>query len=196
MMRDWDIRNGPNLWRITSGTINLVQGQLDYTMPANLVTMTEMYYTTVNGNGAGYNSDRIMVPINRTQYAMIPNKAQPGIPTQFWFQYVNPPQVTIWQPAFSPAPNYVLNWYGLARIEDANLGSGETPDVLFRGLEALCAEMALRLAETWLDMSLWDRLYPALQKRASMAWDNFASIDQEQGPMIIQPNLAGYGQIR
>lgn len=192
----WDIKNGPNLWKIVGPTtINLVQGQLTYTLPANLVMLTELWYTAVNANGAGYNSDRIMVPLTRTQYAMLPNKSQPGTPTQFWYQQLTTPQLTIWQPAQNPAPNYVLNYYGLQRIQDANLGSGETPDVVYRGLEALCSGLALRLADKFMDTSLMEMLYPRLEKQAETAWNSFASQDQEQGPTIVQPNIAGYGKI-
>lgn len=190
----WDVKNGPNLWKMTNGTINLIEGQSVYTLPSNLVTLTELYYTTVNGNGEGFNSDRIMTPITRTQYAMIPNKLQPGVPTQFWYQQLIPPQITIWQPAQNPAPNYVLNWFGLQRIQDANLGSGETPDVVYRGLEALCAGLAKRLFVKFGDMAD-TALFAELKEQAKTAWEDFASQDQEQGPMIMTPNVSGYGKI-
>lgn len=194
-MRSIDIRGGPATWKIVSGTINLVQGQAVYTLPTNLVTLTELWYSTVNGNGAGINSDRIMVPLTRTQYAMLPNKLQQGQPTQFWYQGYPTPQITIWETPFAPAPAYVLNYFALQRIQDANLGSGETPDVVFRGLEALCAGLALRLADKFMDPSLMEIMMPRLEKQATDAWNEFASQDQDMGPMLIQPNVGGYGRI-
>jgi len=195
-LQSWSVRGGPNLWEVFSGTINLVPNQIVYTLPTKMVTLTELWYTAVNANGSGQNSDRIMVPITRTQYAMIPNKSQPGTPTQFWFERLQVPQISIWEPAYAGAPQYVLNWFGLQRIQDANLGSGETPDVVYRGLEALCAGMALRLADKFLDMTLWDKLFPRIEKNAMTAWNDFVSEDQETGPLIMQPNVGQYGRMR
>ncbi len=78
---DWS-NLGWNYWKTTSGTINLAANQPTYQLPANLVTIEELYYTTVGGLGVDINSDRMMVPITRTQYAAVVNKLQPGIPTR------------------------------------------------------------------------------------------------------------------
>ena len=91
---------GVNLWEVVNTTLNLVSGQATYSLPSNFVTMLEMIFTTVNGNGAGYNYDRILSPITRTQYADLPNKLQPGLPTQYWVQRLEAPVVTLWQPPF------------------------------------------------------------------------------------------------
>src|SRR4051812_28959699 len=93
-----------NFWKTTSGSISLVAGQAAYLLPANLSTLEELYYSQVNGLGPGVNSDRIMVPMERTQYAELTNKLQPGIPTQYWYLMSAPQQtVTVWQVA-SAAP--------------------------------------------------------------------------------------------
>lgn len=195
---------GFNFWKETSGTINLVSSPVTavYTLPTNLVTLTEVYYSQIDGYGPGQNSDRIMVPITRTQYAMIPNKLTPGIPTQYWFQMLATPQVTIWQPPLTGAPTYVVSWYGLQQIADANIQSAEFPDVVYRGLEALCAKLAVRLWEKFgLDKSagnvgLWQAKMASLEKRADAAFTNLESRDQEPGPILMQPNVASYGQMR
>jgi len=182
---------GINNWKMITGVINLVAGQATYVLPPTLVTMTEMYYTTVNGNGAGYNLDRIMRPMTREQYAMIPNKLQPGDPTQFWFQRLEVPQVTIWQPAIQGAPEYIINWNALQRIQDAGIASGETPDIVYRGFDALCAALAHRLAVKFSP--------PPIQQlrkvEATEAWNDFVANDIENGPMIMQPNVGIYGRM-
>lgn len=182
---------GINLFKIISGTIELVTGQATYTLQTDLVTLTEVYFTTVNGNGSGYNSDRILSPVTRTQYAMIPNKLQPGTPTQFWFERLATPQITLWQPPFQGAPSYVVNWYGLQRIQDAGLGSAETPDIVYRALDALCAALAARLAVKFSP----PQVQQMRKAEAMEAWNDFATNDQELGPMIIQPNLSGYSRM-
>lgn len=184
---------GINLWKeVTGQVIPIVAGQATYPLPPNLITLTEMYYTTVNGDGAGYNNDRIMTPITRTQYAMIPNKLQPGQPTQYWFQRLQAPQVTIWQPPTQQAPAYVITWNGLLQIQDAGLGSGQTPDLVYRAFDALCAAMAHRLSVKFSP--------PPIQQmrkaEAVEAWNDFTTNDQELGAMIMAPNLAGYGNLR
>jgi hypothetical protein len=188
---DWE-NEGWNYWKTTSGTINLVAGQATYTLPTNLVTIEEVYYTTVNAFGSGVNSDRIMLPIQRTQYAEITNKLQQGIPNQYWAQMTFPQQITIWEvPASGQvAPNFVLSWFGLQQMQDATMGQGETPDVPRRGLDALCAKMAMRLAEKFRPELLKDKA--AL---ATDAWAKMQRRDQEPGPMYFQPRISVYGRI-
>lgn len=190
---------GTNLWKIINGTINLTYGTPTYTLPTNLVTLTDVWYTTVNGNGAGYNLDRILVPITREQYAMLPNKYQPGTPTQFWFEFLATPQITIYQPSQFTAPAYVINWFGLQQIEDSNIGGGQSPDVVPRALDALCAKLAMRLFQKFphkIAAPLRGAKRAALKEEADEAWMLFTARDQEMGPTLIQPNVGIYGRMR
>lgn len=186
----WSNR-GINLWEMVQAQISLVAAQATYPLPANLVTITEMYFTTVNGNGAGFNSDRLMVPITRTQYAAVPNKLQPGTPNQYWLQRLESPVVTIWQPPFQGSPDYIINYNYLQRIDDAMIGSGQTPDIVYRGLDALCAGLTKRLAQKFAPAALQQAASDAMD-----AWNTFITNDQEDGPLIMQPNVGGYGRMR
>jgi hypothetical protein len=194
-LQAWSNR-GINLWEEVSAQLILLAGQATYTLPNNLVTITEMYFTTINGNGVGFNSDRIMVPITRAQYAMIPNKLQPGQPSQYWLQRLEQPVVNIWQPAFQGAPNYVINYNYLQRIDDVGIGSGETPDIVYRALDALCAGVAFRIAVKFSPAQEAVALVPFLKAEAKEAWDMFVTNDQEDGPIIMQPNFGGYARMR
>lgn len=198
LLVDWS-NSGMNLWKLVAGTIDLVAYQGTYTMPANLETVTEVYFTQVDGYGPGSNNDRIMVPITRTQWAMVPNKNEPGQPTQFWYDMLPTPQLTIWQPPDQTyaAPGYVVSWFGLQRMEDANLGNAQTPDVAYRALEALTADLALQLLTKFgpdnpAQFALLERRLIAQQTRA---WNNLLNRDQELGPMLIQPNVGVYGKL-
>ena len=96
VLLEWS-NKGFNFWKLTSGTVNLAVNQATYVLPATLVVLTEIWYSLVNAGGPGINQDRILVPIDRTSYAQITNKLQPGIPTQYWLQMLSPaPQITIW----------------------------------------------------------------------------------------------------
>ncbi len=215
---------GINLWKVTGGAIDLAVGQELYALPASLVTLTELWYSTpdtavpattylrdgygnliLDGNGqpivltgggssnpGNTTTDRIMVPITREQYAMIPNKYQAGIPTQFWFQRLTQPQFTIWPVPATGAPTNVLRWYGLSRINDASIASGETPDVVNRALDALCACMAHRLAVKFSDKET----VAARKADRDEAWAEFTANDTEPGPMVITPNVSAYGRMR
>lgn len=186
----WE-NNGFSAWELDSGTLDLTVNQAVYTLPANLVMLTDLFYSNVNGNGAGVNQDRIMVPITRTAYAALTNKLQQGIPTQYWFQMLQIPQVTIWEVPAIGAPNYVLNWYGLMQMQDANLGSGEAPNVPRRALDCLCAGLAKRLAQKFAPA-----LYQFRKADFEEAWDALGRRDQEPGPISYLPNVGLYGRMR
>ena len=192
---DWS-NKGINLWEMVQAQLTLIAGQPTYTLPQNLVTVTEMYFSTVNANGAGFNSDRIMIPITRTQYAQIPNKLQPGTPTQYWLERLEAPVMTIWQPPFQGGPAYVINYNYLQRIDDAGLATGETPDVPYRALEALCCGLAKRVAKKFAPAGLRQQIVAETASDFTEAWNNFITNDQEDGPMIMQPNVGGYGRMR
>lgn len=195
-LQTWS-NKGFNFWELLSGTINIAVNTPTYILPSQLVTLTEMYYTTVVPGGV--NSDRIMVPIQREQYAMIVNKLQPGIPTQYWFQMLITPQVTIWEvPASGQvAPNYVINWYGLSQIQDANLGGGDTPNIDYRCYEALTAGMALRLAEKFGPVDPNAKLAMMKEKKGlfDIAWGDMVRRDQEPGMISYRPRVGGYGRM-
>ena len=193
-LSSWDLK-GFSLWKLTSGTINLVAGQgsqtSPYALPANLVTLTDVWYTTVDITGGGVNNtDRLMTPLTREQYAAISNKNTLGTPMQYWFQRLATPQLVLWQVPSAGAPNYVINWFGLQQIQDAGIGSGETPDVLLRGLDALIAGLTRRLAEKFAPARLKEKA-----ELANEAWAIFATDDQEAGPLVVRPNLGDYGRI-
>jgi hypothetical protein len=182
-------------------TVAVVPGLTPANQPSNLVTIEEVYYSTVNALGNGVNSDRWLVPMTRTEYAQITNKMQTGIPTRYWYQMLALPQITFWEvPAAGMAsPQYVVNWFGLQQMQDANLGNGETPDVPRRALDALKAKMALRLCEKFGPQQPQARQMMMMEKKiiADEAWNDMQRRDQEPGiVMRYSPNVAVYGRMR
>jgi len=75
-------------------------------------------------------------------------------------------------------------------IQDANLGGGERPDIVYRAIDALCARLAWRLA-----IKFAPAMTAARKDDATEAWNDFATRDQEMGGMVIQPNVSGYWRI-
>jgi hypothetical protein len=190
--------DGFQLYKEVQGTIPLVGptngvGQAVYTFQTDLLDLTNVMYTVVNGGGSGINLDRIMEPITRDQYAALPNKLQPGQPSQYWFIPFPTPQISIYQTSLLAAPNYVLTWYGLQRNADANLANGETPDIVYHGYDALAAGLAWRLAMKFGDADM--KMEVARKRDYDEAWFKFCQRDSERGPTIIAANVAPYAQM-
>lgn len=189
----WSNR-GVNLWEVLGPvTVPLVAGQVTYTVPSNSVSLLDMYYTIVNGGGQGVNNDRIMLPISRTEYAEYPNKLSQGTPSVYWYQKLTPtPQITIYQAPFAGSPNYQLNYYYLSQIQDGNVVGTESPNVPYRFLEALCADLAYALGQK-------PDLCPTanisqLRSSAAEAWTEASETDREDVPIAIQPAINRYWQ--
>lgn len=182
---------GTNLWKIDSGTINLVAGTGTYVLPQQLELLTDLWFRSVNGASATDDTDRIMLPITRSQYAAIPTKGMTGQPSQYWYQRLPTSQITIWPVPQQGAPDYVLNWFGMLRIQDAGIGSGETPNIVYRAYDALCAALAYRLAIKYASAEM----QAARKAERDEAWADFTYNDQESGSALVSPNLSGYARV-
>jgi hypothetical protein len=142
MTIEWQNR-GINMWTIDEGTINLVDGTSEYTLPADTIDLMEHQIRTGAGNQATQ-SDLTISRISVSTYAAIPNKLSRGRPIQLYIERLrDAPKVNLW-----PVPdndNYVLYYWRMRRIEDA--GSGvQTSDMNFRFLPVLVAGLAFYIA--------------------------------------------------
>jgi hypothetical protein len=139
---EWQNR-GINMWTIDSGTINLVQGQTQYPLPADTIDLLEQQLRTNSGNVATQ-SDLTLSRISVSTYASIPNKLTQGRPIQLYIErQVDTPKVNVW-----PVPdnnNYVLYYWRMRRIEDAGRGV-QTADMNFRFFPCLVAGLAYYIA--------------------------------------------------
>ena len=142
MTIEWQNR-GINMWTIDSGTVNLVKGTTQYTLPADTIDLLEHQIRTNSGNAATQ-SDLTISRISVSTYASIPNKLSEGRPIQLYVERLrDAPKVNVW-----PVPdnnNYVLYYWRMRRIEDA--GSGvQTADMNFRFFPCLVAGLAYHIA--------------------------------------------------
>lgn len=174
-----------NLWKVALTTVPLVTGQSVYPVNANVIMILDMYYSFPSGV-PGQTIDRILEPVSRTDYASYSNKLQPGTPTVFWFDRLNVPSITLWQPPSVGSPNSI-SYYYFTQIEDANLGSGEIPDINYRFQDALCAGLAARLAEKYAPA-----LEAGLRQKAQAAMEEATAEDRERVAMHIRPVLRSY----
>lgn len=181
---------GVNLWKVELITIPLVQGTTTYNLPANLVNILDAYLEFDDLIEGTEPIDRILNPISRTDYAALPNKGIEGTPTVYWYDRLAPiSTVTIWQVPDGNGP-YTFNAYGMKRIQDAGIANGETPDIPYRFLDAICADLAKRLARKFAP-----QLVVELTQEAAASWAEASTEDRERVQTFIAPDTSGYFRI-
>jgi len=179
---EWSNR-GVNLWKVQLNSQALTQGTATYTLPSEVVMILDAYRSTTSG---GVQTDIFMTPISRDDYAGYPQKQTQAPPTVYWMDRLITPTVTLYPVPDSGGP-YTFTYYALLQVQDANIPSGETPDIPTRWFDCLCAGLAYRLA----------RIYaPALEDKRKTdyqdAWLAASGEDLEQAPVRIIPRMWGY----
>ncbi len=183
MLSRWS-NMGVNLWKVDTETITLQEGVSTYSVPSDTVMILDMYARTPSGTT---NTDRIMMPVSRSEYASYPNKLQQGFPTVFWFDRLISPTVTVWPvPDGSGSPT-TITYYRVTQVQDANLPGGETIDVPYRWLDAFANGLAYYLARIW-----QPQLVGQLKQEADEAYMIAANQDTENVSVFISPQIQGY----
>lgn len=168
---------GVTLWAVDLQTINLVQGTATYSVPAETVMILDVYVTDSSGN------NRTITPISRSEYAQLPDPAQQGSITSFWFDRLISPTISFWQVPDGTASS--VSYYRYRQIQDANIAN--TPEVPVLWLDAFSAGLAHRLS----------RMYaPQMEAMRKADADEAYGIAATQGTeavnIYIQPVLSGY----
>ena len=181
LLANWANR-GVNLWAVDLVTVPLVQGQATYSVQGNTVVMLDAYIETVTD---GIPTDRIILPVSRTEYASYPNKEQQGFPTVFWFDRLISPEVTLW-PVPDGSQTY-LKYYRVRQIQDSNLTSGQTVEIPYLWLDAFASGLAARLAMIW-NPQMIQVLKPIADESYQIAADQNVEVAQQ----YISPMTSGY----
>lgn len=181
MFTRWS-NQGVNLWQVELVQVPLVAGTPTYTVDPSVVVILDAFIRTVNGGSA---TDRIILPVSRTEYASYPNKAQEGFPTTFWFDRLLAPTVTLW-PVPDGSQTY-LEYYAVQRIQDANMNGTQQLDIPPIWLEAMAYGLAQRLAIIWAP----DKAV-AMKAMADEAYQIAAAQNVETAQQYISPQLSGY----
>ena len=179
MFTRWS-NQGVNLWQVDLVTVPLVQGTATYSVDANTVTMLDAYISY--GSPA---TDRIIMPVSRTEYASYPNKTQQGFPTVFWFDRLLSPTVTVW-----PVPDgsqTSLKYYRVIRLQDANMNGTQEVDIPPIWLEAMVYGLAERLAMIWAPEKV-----AIFKPSADEAYNIAAAQNVETAQQYISPQISGY----
>ena len=176
---------GPTLWSVDLQTVALVQGQTSYSVPANTVMMLDVYISIPNGDGT--NSDRIIWPFSRTEWASVPDKSQQGSPTSFWYDRLISPSFYLWPTPDGSEPT--LSYYRFTQTQDANLANGTIPQVPYLALDAWVACLAQRLSIIYPPPKPPEVPYSV---QAEKALNVMFSQLNENTPLYISPMTAGY----
>jgi hypothetical protein len=175
----------PNLWTSELYTVDLVEGQATYDLPARMISPMAVYVTTTPV-GSSNSFDRILNPISTYEYASLPNKDEQAQPTTFWYNRQIAPQITLWQVPDGSA-TYVLKLQILSQPQDSKLPNGVTPNFPFRWLDAYTDALAARLSKIY---------KPELEDKRKMdaerSWQIAAKEDIEYCPVYVYPALGTY----
>lgn len=134
--------------------------------------------------------DQFMQPIGRDEYATYADKFSQSPPTVYWFNRQSPiPNVTIWEVPDGAGP-YAFMYYRMKRVQDASSSMGQTADIPYLFLDALCGDLAARLARKYAPA-----LCPALTIEAQQSMDLAMTENREYVDIMIQPDLSCYWRI-
>lgn len=182
LLAEWASRQ-VNLWTEETQDIELLEGVKTYTLPARTLMILIGVIRTGEDDSQ---QDSVLTPVSTTDYWSYANKEQPGKPTVYWFNRQLTPEVTFWQvPEFDDV--YTAKLQCVRQIQDANLPSGETPDIPYAWLDAFEAGLAYRLS----------RFYaPQFEQLRGQdydkAWNIAASFNVENVPLYLTPMLSAY----
>jgi len=180
MTIEWQNR-GINLWTIDEGTVSLVSGTAQYTLPTDTVDLLEQVIRTGSGTTQ---QDLTINRISVSTYASIPNKTTTGRPIQFWIErLVDAPRINVW-----PVPDsndYTFKYWRMRRIEDAGAGV-QTADMPFRFLPCLVAGLAYHIAMKVPELA---QRVPMLKAAYEEEFDRAASEDRVKTNARFVPRI-------
>jgi len=181
MLGRWSSQ-GVNLWAVDLQTIPLVQGQATYSVLSSTVAMLDAYIVTTS---SGVTTNRLILPISRTEYASYPNPNQQGFPTTYWFDRLLAPTVTLW-----PVPDgneTSFNFYRVRQLSDANFTNGQQIEMPYYFQEAFAYGLAERLAMIWAPEKV-----QIIKPLADEAYSIAATQNVETANFYISPMVSGY----
>lgn len=172
-----------NLWKVELITTALTASDAEYNVPARVVMILDAWISTTQG---GNTNNRYITPMSRTDYASLSNPESEGPPTQYWFNRLIAPTITMW-PVPDQSATYELNYYAVVQMQDANLAGGETPDLPYLWLDWFVAGLAHRFARIYAPPRVLE-----LKADAKEAWEIAAAQNVENVNVSLAPPLSRY----
>jgi hypothetical protein len=190
LLTEWS-NKGYNLYEVRQMTIPLITGQIEYTLPSDVIDVIEQVIRQYPDQ-ASQQIDLQISRISLPTYATIPNKLTTGRPIQIYYDRLTPnPIARIW-----PSPNqsgYYLNMWYLARsVAVGTSGLNDMTEIIpYRFVPALIAGLAFYISLKNLEaMNRIDMLKGLYEE----AWDQATREDREKAPLRLVPQIGlGYG---
>jgi len=182
LLSRWNAKS-PNLWEVSLFTQPLSAGVSSYSYDPAIVTLLDTYISILNTDGS--TTDRLILPVTRTEYASYPNKSMEGFPTVYWADRLLAPNITLW-PVPDGTQTY-LKYYYVNQIQDAALQNGAQLDLPNYFLEPFALGLAARLAMIWAP-SMATAMKAAADEAYAIAYDQ----NTEAGDVFISPMISGY----
>ena len=176
----------PNLWKVVQTSTTLVNGTATYSVATNTVMILDAWIT--RNSGTSQQTDFYINPISRTEYATLASKSTPGQSSQYWFDRLISPTITLYPVPDAGGP-FVLNYFSCLRMQDANLPGGETMDIQYLFIDCVVAGLAHRLARIYKP-----ELEAQREKDYDKAWRIAASQNTENVGLSISPAIRTYYQ--
>jgi hypothetical protein len=170
--------DGITFFTVDKITQSLTQGVATYTVPANVVSVLDVYIS----NGS---SNRLIFPFSRTDYSSLAEPTEQGFPTVFWYDRALSPNITLW-PVPDGTATYTMTYYVYYQIQDAVIRQGGNAAVPYFWYDAYVAGLSHRLSR---------HHAPALEAiRKQDAIEAYATACKqvEPAPLFITPGLSGY----
>ena len=177
LQADWSA-DGIIWWTVELISQPLTQGISTYSVPANVVSVLDVYIN----NGT---SNRLITNFSRTDYASLSNPSDQGFPTVVWFNRALSPSLTLW-PAPDNAATYTMQFYAYTQIQDANARQGGNAAIPYWWLNAFTADLAHRLSRHYAPS------LEAVRKVDKQEAYATACKQVEPSAIMITPGLAGY----
>ena len=174
MFAEWANR-GLNLWTVSNATIDLIQGQAEYTLLDDVVDTLDVI---LRRNNTDFEVQRI----SRGDYVTLPNKTTQGRSSQYFLDRTIAPRLSLW--AVPENSTDQLVYYYVRRIEDAGT-LVNTTDLPFRFYPCMVAGLSYYIA--------MKRAPDRIQMLKSVYEEEFQrAADEDQGrtPLKLQPSLS------
>jgi hypothetical protein len=177
MQSDWGA-DGITWWTVELIQQPLTQGVATYSVPANVVTVLDLYIN----NGS---SNRLITSFSRTDYASLSEPSETGFPTSYWFDRLLASTITLW-PVPDNANTYTMGYYAYTQIQDSVIRQGGQPAIPYWWLDAFTAGLAYRLSRMYAPQ-LEDKRKVDYQEAYAKACKQIEAV-----PLFLQPGLQGY----
>ena len=176
LFSEWANR-GINYWTLQNNTVSLVDGQIQYTLPAGTIDLIDVAVRETVGSSI---SDTVLQRMSIADYNQLPDKTDEGKPSQYMLNKQYTPVMYLWQvPDSSTA--YSLVYWSINQLEDIT-ASNEDADVPYRWSDCICAGLATKLALKFAPdrFQILDQLY-------ERTFDLAAATDNDGVSMRVRP---------